>query len=93
MKTHSFMLLTTNHSLRNQNLHAQHSTGNPRKAVHTHNLNNRKLNGTMTNYSKRMNVRRVDMNTIFRCAQPKETDAVSVVNLITLQRNVPKPNV
>lgn len=49
LKTHSFMLFTIDKSLRNQHLHTQHSIGNPRTAVHTHNQN---LNSTMANYSK-----------------------------------------
>lgn len=65
LRTHSFMLFTINKSLRNQHLHTQHYIGNPRKAVHTHNQN---LNSTMANYSKRMNVRSVDINTVHWCA-------------------------
>lgn len=65
LKTHSFMLFTIDKSLRNQHLHTQHSIGNPRTAVHTHNQN---LNSTMANYSKWMNVRGVDINTVPWCA-------------------------
>lgn len=89
------MLFTTNHILRNQNLHNNLLLIYAKQFTHTNdNLNNQNRNGIMANHSKRMNVHGVDMNTVLRCAQLKETDAISVVNLITLQEYVvPKLNV